>query len=1098
MAVYLLLLLLRKIVYDVIVMLSPWKVGGRYAKYEEGLEVCMKRIEKRIAGIIMALMLVLAGVLECASVVKTAKADDPWNMYYDFDDDGNVVEKYFIAEGANATDCEIISPGDTSSQPEIWVDGTTYLFGFNLNEGNEEYTYSADRVEVEGDVKLIILNGCTLTVSQGINVPENSSLTICGPGTLNCCSHYDYAAIGSESQETSGSITIIGAIVNAESDGYSAGIGGGDMGSCGTVTIAGDAKVYAKGGIAAAGIGSGCESGVAIGTIIISGGTVTAEGGREAAGIGAGSIGGCGTIIITGGTVNAKGGAGGAGIGGGFNSCCGSITISGGEVTAVGGEQGYTDDMYSVDNFFGGAGIGAGYGTDSGIITITGGTVTATGGEGAAGIGGAFYSCEEVTITDGTVTAVGGDGAAGIGGGLRGDGGKITISGGEVTATGGSVLNLSPSGGAGIGGGYQGDANLITISDGVVTAYGVDGAAGIGGGYEGDCEKIAICGGEIHAYGGDLGGAGIGGGACGDVGEITITDGTITANGGDLGGAGIGGGYHAAGGKINISGGQITAGGGSFGAGIGSGEVLGQSAVHGTQTITISGGVVVANGGLSASGIGSGNDMTTPPDRNNHCGTISITGGSVFASAGGSSEYHENCDSAAIGGYFGEGDKIEISGGTVTAYVSESGQTGIGGVYDSIRGADVRITGGTVYSLVSSEGIPEEITGIGDGYGYALSEAAPGTVSIDFTDDSSVKAFNYRGAVTLLSDAVILETAEGIEAGLLDTEELAAAAGNTLIKGPLSGIKLNSANIEFKGLIRMRMAFKLPDDFVGSEDIFVVYYQEGEQGLEEVTRIALKDGTPITGKSGVSYGYYCPIRTKQYADNLHIRILDANGKPLVYTAGSSWTGNEYTYSARQYAEAVLGPNSTSSQTMKDLAQAFTDYGTAAKIYFDYGAENCMISDRVTAVTANDMGDSITTIGDTATSMGLSISANLDFKEDNSLYIYFTLPAGKTARDYVFTIRKGDTVQSVTAALVSGRKYQVVVRNIAAKSLADFYEFTIKDNATKKALTVRASAISYAKSVLVKYADSVEENIKMINLAKALYLYNQAAIAYFGQ
>ena len=568
------------------------------------------------------------------------------NMYYDLDDEGNVVETYFISAGANATVCEIITPGDASSQPATWEDGITYLFGFDLNTGDETYTYNVDRVTVSGNVKLIVLGGCTLTFSGGISVPEGSSLTICGPGTLNCGDSVpDYCA-------------------------------------------------------------------------------------------------------------------------------------------AIGGSGSYDDNT----------------------------------GE-----------C------------------------VPGNAGAITIVGAEVTAIGGWD-------GAGIGGGSQG-----------------------------------------------------------------------------------------------------------------------------------SGGV------------------------------------------------------------------IKIFGGTVVAIAGEAG------------------------------------TGIGDGRNSTNSC----TISIDFTDDSSVKASSYTGTVTLLSDAVIRETTAELPAGTVS--DLDVIADKTLVKGPLCGIKLNSANIEFKGLIRMRMAFIIPEDMVTRSDIYVAYYSESEDGLKLTEKIALKDGTKITSSSGkVSYGYYCPMRTKYYADTMHIRILDANGEPMAYTAGSSWAGIDYTYSPKQYAETVLGPTSTSSQKMKDLAQAFMDYGIAAKIQFDYKAEGCVVSDRVTAVTADEMGESLSYDKDVMTAMGLSTSINLDFKEDNSLYVYFTLPNGKTVGDYTFTIKKGNTTQTVTATPAGGKKYQLVVGNIAAKNLGDFYEFTITEKATNKSLTVRASAIGYAKAIVERYAEETDQaKINMMNLAKALYLYNKAAIAYFS-
>ena len=67
-------------------------------------------------------------------------------------------------------------------------------------------------------------------------------------------------------------------------------------------------------------------------------GSLTVTGGISGAGIGGNNGGNCGSIVISGGTITATGGSGGAGIGLGYSSGCefGDITISGGTVTATG------------------------------------------------------------------------------------------------------------------------------------------------------------------------------------------------------------------------------------------------------------------------------------------------------------------------------------------------------------------------------------------------------------------------------------------------------------------------------------------------------------------------------------------------------------------------------------------------------------------------------------------------------------------------------------------------------------------------------------------------------------------------------------------
>lgn len=337
-----------------------------------------------------------------------------------------------------------------------------------------------------------------------------------------------------------------GGILRATGGDHCAGIGGGQGGDGGTVTI-NEGTVYANGGYAGAGIGGG-EGGDG-GTITINGGTVEAVGGDPGAGIGgggkgfsgSGSGGAAGIITITNGNVTAIGGNYGAGIGGGYGNNGGTIEISGGEITATGGSMG--------------AGIGGGgtYGGENlvdisgGNITISGGTVTASGGANSAGIGGGGDSDASltggpggrITISGGTVTATGGKWAAGIGGGRSNSGGEITISGGAVTALGGTVgvgydgINyyIIGGGGAGIGGG------------GTTTAAASGGSGG----------EIAISGGTVTATGGYYA-AGIGGGRLAPGGEITLSGGTVTATGGTVGFA-YGGGRNTGGGGAGIGGG---------------------------------------------------------------------------------------------------------------------------------------------------------------------------------------------------------------------------------------------------------------------------------------------------------------------------------------------------------------------------------------------------------------------------------------------------------------------------------------------------------------------------------------------------------------
>ncbi|MBR3641023.1 MAG: hypothetical protein IKN53_03215, partial [Oscillibacter sp.] len=203
-------------------------------------------------------------------------------------------------------------------------DGKWYVVNSNVTVNGS--------ITVNGAANLILADGYTLTVTEGVAVTNPSSLTIFGQengtGTLTATGGSDAAGIGGI-YDKSGPITINGGTVNATGDDDGgAGIGASEGNSCGDITInggtvnasaSGSSDIYCIGD---AGWGSNGD-----GTIAIHGGTVNVTVGEYTTGIG---YRGNGTINITGGVVNVnKDKAWATGIKGNLN-------VSGGEVYAAG------------------------------------------------------------------------------------------------------------------------------------------------------------------------------------------------------------------------------------------------------------------------------------------------------------------------------------------------------------------------------------------------------------------------------------------------------------------------------------------------------------------------------------------------------------------------------------------------------------------------------------------------------------------------------------------------------------------------------------------------------------------------------------------
>ena len=607
------------------------------------------------------------------------------------------------------------------SSTTAWSDGW-YVVNGAVTIGN--------RATVSGDVRLILEDGAVLTIEKGIQVQDDDR----DPSNGSANQLTIYAQSDGENMGT----------LTANGNNGGAGIGGGDSGSGGNITINGG-NVTATGGQYAAGIGGG--NGGSGGTVTIHGGNVTASSGDSGAGIGGGYSGSGGTITINGGRVKANGGDSGAGIGGGRRGSGGEITIHGGSVTATGGQDA--------------AGIGGGYDASGGTVTIHGGSVTATGGLSASGIGSGKEGSgvSFATGTDGHALIVANGGISDTSSrdswsGIFFDGNTGTVYGNptiqeNIEIPSGKTLTVPVNTTLTVNTGVTLTNNGKIINNGKITKNGTITGNGTVEGNEPllppppvsyrtcdengqnwetkECSNYTVVDGSMTTWNGgwyvvnrnvtidELVTV------TGNV-RLILTDGTtLTVNGGikvaegnsfsvyaqsvgkNMGtltatsenGAGIGGENGdrngSSCGNITIHGGSVAATGGDEAAGIGGGAFCSDG------NITINGGTVTATGGQEAAGIGGGNGGSG--------GNITINGGSVAATGRGLA--------AGIGGGSGAGSdasggNITINGGNVTA-TSEAFAAGIGGGQES-SGGNITINGGTVTATGGPEG-----AGIGSG-----------------------------------------------------------------------------------------------------------------------------------------------------------------------------------------------------------------------------------------------------------------------------------------------------------------------------------------------------------------------------------------------
>ena len=172
--------------------------------------------------------------------------------------------------------------------------------------------------------------------------------------------------------------------------------------------------------------------------------------------------------------------------------------------------------------------------------------------------------------------------------------------------------------------------------------------------------------------------------------------------------AGIGGQNGNKSGSITINGGKITAVGGQDSAGIGGGNLaLSNSNTGGDSgTITINGGIVTATGNGHGAGIGGGGGA----NKGGSAGAIIINGGTITATGAGNGAGIGGGGSS--GGNAGSASNITINNGTVIATAGNGYGAGIGG-----GGESDQLSGGYGGTIVINRGTVTADGKVGRGIG---------------------------------------------------------------------------------------------------------------------------------------------------------------------------------------------------------------------------------------------------------------------------------------------------------------------------------------------------------------------------------------------
>lgn len=309
---------------------------------------------------------------------------------------------------------------------------------------------------------------------------------------------------------------------------------------------------------------------------------------------------------------------------------------------------------------------------------------------------------------------------------------------------------------------------------------------------------------------------------------------------------------------------------------------------------------------------------------------------------------------------------------------------------------------------------------------------------------------------------------------------------------PISAV-YNAYTASFDGEIRLNFYIEVPDSI--KDGIFARIYRENDPS--DISEIKVTDTTHYDDGLKKGYKFSFGIRPREVDEDIVVMMCrdkgDGSFEPISFTnsdRSKDFTKDGLKTTLLDYLEYMI--TQSDSETMRNLAAAAKDYCYAAKQHFDnINCEDKIRMDKVNAVSGDDLSPyafaSTGTLPD-----GVEIEyTTVMFLSDNSYRLYLKFDETKVNPDELTFQVDGKKAALRSRDVDESKKYLTFI-NVAAPKLQENHTFTIAKDGTSYTATV--SVLTYARAVI----NGTDSRPSMVTLAKALYLYNQAAIAHFNR
>ena len=422
-----------------------------------------------------------------------------------------------------------------------------------------------------------------------------------------------------------------------------------------------------------------------------------------------------------------------------------------------------------------------------------------------------------------------------------------------------------------------------------------------------------------------------------------------------------------------------------------------------------------------------------------------------------------------------------------TIYVSDKWDTGSVTDSNSMFNMCSKLKGGNgtacdgahnidkTYAVIDKEGQPGYLTGL-----FALELPNQMEIATDASPNMKVGS-KYLSGAALTFKPKAGYTASNVQAN--GTELTADDTGvytvtitdsNVTVKADFAfsdgiGAALAGHSISLEGDIGVNYYTELSDAIANSETAKMHFTIPTGTGTK-TQDVSVKDARVDTVGGKTYYVFKCQVAAKEMTSQITAQLIDGD-----------YSSDVFPYSVKEYADYLLEHTDENEDYAKaaPLVKAMLNYGANSQLYFDKNTGNLANA----GLTAEDkeLDDVAITIADPVIENlpeGTTFEgATLSLKSETTLSLYF-----KSSDDLTFSC-EDYTVETATKG-----GYQIArIRGIKAADIGKSLTLNVSGG------TVSYSPLNYCKYVL---ADDTQDE-KLQNAVKALYLYWQAAAAYFG-